>query len=443
MTDTLPIGDVGNLLRYRTLDQSVSLDVRDGHDWNAYLSRSSEPQQGLSLGFDAWWSSYLKGNQAETVRRRGGPTINFVDLFSSVGGLTQGFMQAVSGLGRRAAPLAAVDTDKDALEVYRQNHSPNRVVPKSVTELVDFALDFSHDAPRFRRPPTFTSPQAASIFHDVTVLLAGPPCQGHSTLNNKSRGDDPRNLLYLAVPALAIATNAPLVIIENVANVVNDRYGVVKAAQGMLKNHGYYVTDGVVDVSKLGWPQTRKRFFMIASSRPLCDDLSAYLREHAQATRPVSWVLDDLNGLANTNIDDIFNASSQLSADNQKRVEWLFEGNERRDLPDELRPVCHQNGHTYPAVYGRMDSEKPSGTITGGFLSPGRGRFIHPNEPRGLTPHEGARIQGFSDAFSFVTSERVRRTQLAQWIGNAVPPPMAFYVSMLALKSLLTDDANA
>jgi DNA (cytosine-5)-methyltransferase 1 len=443
VADTLPIGDVGNLLRYRTLDEAVSLDVRDGSDWDAYLSRPFGSRPGLLSGFDAWWSSYLAGTQAQSVKRRGGPTINFVDLFSSVGGLSQGFMQAAAALGRRTVPLAAVDNDKDALEVYRHNHSPNRTVPKSVTDLVDFALDFSHDTPKFRRPPTFTSPQAASIFDNVTVLLAGPPCQGHSTLNNKSRGDDPRNLLYLAVPALAIATSAPLVIIENVANVVNDRYGVVKAAHGMLKNHGYYVTDGLVDVSKLGWPQTRKRFFMIASSRPLSTNLSAFLRDHAQTTRPVSWALNDLNGLANTDVDDMFNSSSQLSADNQKRVQWLFESDERRDLPDELRPVCHQNGHTYPAVYGRMDSDKPSGTITGGFLSPGRGRFIHPNEPRGLTPHEGARIQGFSDAFDFVINERVKRTQLAQWIGNAVPPPMAFYVSMLALTGLLADDANA
>lgn len=431
---TLDLESVERGLQFSVAPGVASVRVLVGERWGEFAQRRTPTTHAVHDGFDAWWSSYLEHRHPEQVRRQSGPSINFVDLFSSVGGMSEGFQQAAVALGRKATSLAAVDTDSAALEVYRRNLFPNRTVAKSVDDLIQPSLDFATQTPTFRAFPEFSSKEAASVFSGTSVLLAGPPCQGHSTLNNKSRGNDKRNLLYLNVPAIALAANIPLVIIENVTNVVNDRYGVVEATRQMFSKHGYFVTEGVVDASKLGWPQTRKRFFMLASQRPWRMSLKEFLQTQVREPRPVSWVLNDIAKLANHRDGDLFNASSRLSSENQDRVEWLFGENGRRNLPNELRPACHQDGHTYPAVYGRMDPAAPSGTITGGFLSPGRGRFVHPSSPRGLTPHEGARIQGFSDEFEFVADRPIRRTQLAQWIGNAVPPPMSFFVSVFALQ---------
>ncbi|MEL0101230.1 MAG: DNA cytosine methyltransferase, partial [Euryarchaeota archaeon] len=106
------------------------------------------------------------------------------------------------------------------------------------------------------------------------------------------------------------------------------------------------------------------------------------------------------------------------------------------DLPNHLRPVCHQNGHNYPAVYGRMKWDEPSSTITAGFRSNGQGRFTHPSAKPGrpLTPHEAARIQTFPDWFSF---DGHRPTTMAKTIGNAVPPLLAMYVAFVAIKSTI------
>lgn len=432
--EALDVENLEAVHRFHLASDAVSMQVERNNAWEEFARRPLPVGVQASSGFDAWWSSFLLRRQPESIRRINAPSVNFVDLFSSVGGLSEGFMQAAIALGRKATPLAAVDTDASALEVYRRNLLPNRTVAKSVDDLIHSNLDFTTETPSFRRAPAFSSRKASVVFDGASVILAGPPCQGHSALNNKSRGDDKRNLLYLAVPAIALAAEVPLVIIENVTNVVNDRYGVVQAARRMFLNQGYHVTEGVVDASKLGWPQTRKRFFMLASQSPWSTSLTDFLNSQKRKPRPVSWVLDDIAGLANRPDGGLFDTSSRLSADNQSRVKWLFDGDDRRDLPNELRPVCHQDGHSYPAVYGRMNSTTPSGTITGGFLSPGRGRFVHPSEPRGLTPHEGARIQGFSDDFDFVGNQPIRRTQLAQWIGNAVPPPMSFYVSLFALE---------
>ncbi|HXF51322.1 MAG TPA: DNA cytosine methyltransferase [Dehalococcoidia bacterium] len=125
---------------------------------------------------------------------------------------------------------------------------------------------------------------------------------------------------------------------------------------------------------------------------------------------------------------------SRLSEENRARIAYLFD-NGAFDLPNEVRPACHRNGHTYPSVYGRLRWNEPAGTITTGFVSPGRGRFIHPSEPRTLTPHEAARLQTFPDFFRFVLSDNnpPTRAQVTKWIGGAVPPLLGYAAAMTIL----------
>ena len=133
-----------------------------------------------------------------------------------------------------------------------------------------------------------------------------------------------------------------------------------------------------------------------------------------------------------------FDSPSRLSPENDQRVKYLIE-NDVWDLPDEERPVCHQDGnHTYGSIYGRIHADQPSQTITTGFLSPGRGRFTHPTRARGLTPHEGARLQGFPDDFRFSgrRGDVVPRQRLAHLIGDAVPPQLGYVTGLAALSSI-------
>jgi DNA (cytosine-5)-methyltransferase 1 len=120
-----------------------------------------------------------------------------------------------------------------------------------------------------------------------------------------------------------------------------------------------------------------------------------------------------------------------FSEENIVRINHLHDNN-AYNLPDEVRPDCHKNGHTYPSVYGRMFWEKPAQTITTGFLTPGRGRYIHPKARRVLTPHEAARVQSFPDTFSFVVSESdpPSRSSVAKWIGDAVPPLLGYAATL-------------
>ena len=122
-----------------------------------------------------------------------------------------------------------------------------------------------------------------------------------------------------------------------------------------------------------------------------------------------------------------------LSPDNQERIEWLFD-NDLWDLPDEKRPDCHKGGHTYPSVYGRMYWDKPAQTITTGFMTIGRGRYIHPSQRRVLTPREAARLQGFPDNFVFLPNGAVpSKSSLSKWIGDAVPTQLGYSAVLAAL----------
>ena len=68
-------------------------------------------------------------------------------------------------------------------------------------------------------------------------------------------------------------------------------------------------------------------------------------------------------------------------------------------------------------MYGIMDPNKPSPTMTGGCLFYSKGRYGHYSQDRALSIREAARIQTFPDDFIFSDS----LTQSALQIGNAVP----------------------
>lgn len=236
----------------------------------------------------------------------------------------------------------------------------------------------------------------------------------------------------LAMPAVAVALDINAVIIENVPNVVNDQGNVVERTIELFHSHGYHVDSGVVSARNLGWPQTRKRFFIVARRDREPIPLSQVVEALQMPPKDLAWIINDL--IDRVVDGDLMHSTPTLSKENEERVEWLFK-NKQYDLENHMRPKCHQDGHTYPSVYGRMKWNEPAPTITGGFQTPGRGRFIHPRKRRVLTPHEAARIQGFPDWFDFAepSGESLSRAMLGKWIGDAVPSIMGAAAAVSAL----------
>jgi len=336
------------------------------------------------------------------------------DLFAGCGGLTLGVAQACRDHSVALDARLAIDFDEDATSVYTANFPKANVRQSDVRELFDRDLGESlSDA------EAETKEKAGA----VEFLVAGPPCQGHSDLNNHTRRADPKNELYLRVARAADVLEPAVVFIENVPAVQHDRGRVVDRTVSHLKAVGFTVAHQVVHLDVLGIPQRRRRHVLLAArSDSLVDPadvLAGLVSKGGELKRDLRWAIGDLATMEQgVGIDQ----APRASRDNLDRMEWLL-ANDKYDLPNDRRPACHQNEHTYISMYGRLKWDAPAQTITSGFGSIGQGRYMHPDRCRALTPHEAARVQGFPDYFQF--SPLPRRDSLATMIGNAVPPELA------------------
>jgi len=353
------------------------------------------------------------------------PRIRVVDLFAGCGGLTLGVAEAARRLGLGIDVRLAVDLDGDATAVYEANLPGADVRQVHVEELFDGAVG---------SPLTAAERAVKKQVGEVDVLVGGPPCQGHSDLNNYTRRDDPRNALYARMARASEVLRPKLVLIENVPTVTYDVEKVVEATVEVLKKASYSVAEDVIDISTLGAPQRRRRHVVLASRRSDVgvDDIVSKLEQRCprHQVRTVRWAIADLKKVKS---DDLFDSASVPSEENVKRIAWLFE-HRKYNLPNPERPVCHQSEHSYNAMYGRLRWDEPAQTVTTGFGSMGQGRYVHPSKRRAITPHEAARLQMLPDFWKFDLVKK--RGALSRLIGNAVPPVLATALVEPALRSL-------
>jgi DNA (cytosine-5)-methyltransferase 1 len=384
--------------------------------------------------FENWWMSFIANGFKKASSLENAKSVRYVDLFSSVGGLSLSFSIAARSQGLNPSPLMSVDVDSEALKVYKKNFSPMLTLNTSVSNLVDFQFSGRAQNASFNFVPEIIPDSVRDLKGIVDVVLAGPPCQGHSTLNNHTRGEDKRNFFYIVTAAVIAALQPKGFVIENVPNVVNDKTLVVESAKALLRNSGYVLSESTLAADSIGWAQTRKRHFLIGTLNRSIISLPLLYERSKRISMPVSTILERDSLLSSD--PEVMNTDPQMSKENMDRIAWLFE-NDKFELPNSERPDCHKGGHTYPSVYGRMRPDEPAPTLTTGFMSPGRGRFIHPFERRTIRPREAARIQGFPDTFVFDSGgDSLTKSMLAKWIGDAVPSILGFLPASAVLNSI-------
>lgn len=105
-------------------------------------------------------------------------------------------------------------------------------------------------------------------------------------------------------------------------------------------------------------------------------------------------------------------------------------GGSWKDIPMEtvekskrLKRITQTGGRT--TLYGRIDYNKPSYTITTYFNRPGNGTYVHPIHQRVLSVREAARFQAFRDDYYFFGN----KTQHLKQVGNAVPTLLAYQIA--------------
>lgn len=332
-----------------------------------------------------------------------------IDLFSGGGGLSEGLRQAGFSIN------AAVEIDPVASDTFRLNHKGAVVIERDIKYVSSSQLA-----------------KECGIKYGQLDLLAGcPPCQGFSSLTSKYKRDDSRNSLIKEVSRLVKDLKPRTVMIENVPGLMGKGRDYLSAFVQDLEELGYIVNYDVLQVADYGIPQERRRFVLLAG---LGFEIEIPKPTHSRTGNNglPKWktVREAFSGLGKpVPLDQSisyggpqsvnWNIIRNLSTINIERLKHVRPGGPRYDIPDPLRPKCHQGKNSgFGNVYGRMSWDKPSPTITGGCTVLSKGRFGHPTELRTISVREAARLQTFPDSFQFATDFIDHACQI---IGNALP----------------------
>lgn len=127
----------------------------------------------------------------------------------------------------------------------------------------------------------------------------------------------------------------------------------------------------------------------------------------------------------------VFNhISPKFSEMEIEMVKHIPQGGNWESLPvstpsKRVERIRETGGRT--TLYGRLQENKPSYTISTYFNRMGNGTFIHPTQDRLISIREGARLQSFKDKFKFYGT----KTSQYKQIGNAVPPLLGRVIAEL------------
>jgi DNA (cytosine-5)-methyltransferase 1 len=317
----------------------------------------------------------------------------FIDMFSGAGLFSAGAVNA--GM----QPVLAIDLSKEAISNYNRNVAPVGVVGSVLDHRV---------LPR------------------AEVLIAGPPCQGFSTLGRQDPLDI-RNELALAVPEWAHQCGAIVVVIENVPPFLKSIQWRQMAQS--LSVMGYTIQTWELEASDFGTPQLRRRAFTVASKIGPLQKPEPYGRRLSAGdvfSLPVA-------------ADDPMHRWPIPVGIAAKRIEVVPPNGDKRDILRDAPELCPPSwvhvGCQATDVWGRINPNEPANTVRCTFQNPSKGRYLHPVEHRCISLREGARLQGVPDSWFF----EGRNYPVARQIGNGVPIPLATAVANTVVTILKTN----
>jgi DNA (cytosine-5)-methyltransferase 1 len=325
-----------------------------------------------------------------------------IDIFSGVGGLTEGMHQA------NFKTKLAFEIDELASKAYRLNHSDTTVITKDIRKVSIAEIKRNLNGKKIH-------------------LLAGcPPCQGFSSirrLNRTTPVDDDRNNLIMEYVRLVKALKPYTIMMENVPGLVE--YDLFKKAIKILTEElNYNIDFKVVNVKNYGVAQSRRRLVLVGSR--LGEIKVAPPVEEKKTVRDVIGNLP----LPEESEDALHKIFPTHTSKVQERINLTpKDGGSRKDLPKKYILDCHKGDNIgFNDVYGRLRWDDYSTTMTGGCLNPSKGRFLHPEQNRNISAREAALLQSFPVNYKFPVKAPV--SKIALMIGNALPPKFSYYQSV-------------
>ncbi|ELH0878481.1 TPA: DNA cytosine methyltransferase [Vibrio cholerae] len=336
-----------------------------------------------------------------------------IDLFAGAGGMSLGASNA--GIDVQVV----VELDKHAAQTYLLNHKPKAGF---------YNGDIKH----------FDKIELVNAKNEPTVLFGGPPCQGFSTSNQKTRNvNNSNNWLFEEFLRVIRLYNPEWVVFENVKGILETEQGkFAKAVIASLQLLGYKCEEDILNASDYGVPQKRDRYFIVASR--VVQNFS-FPSKTTNSPVTVADAIQDLPKLDNgANVCTRLYKSAPVSSFSKlmrkgvsgnlctnnlvtrnsplivERYSHIPQGGNWENIPEDLMCNYKDKSRCHTGIYKRLRSDMPS-VVIGNYR---KNMLIHPIENRGLSVREAARIQSFPDTFRFTGSIGFQQQQ----VGNAVPP---------------------
>lgn len=339
-----------------------------------------------------------------------------IDIFCGAGGLSLGAEMA----GIRIA--FALEKDKSAAASYRYNHKNTPIICDDIHNVnpLDYLLPLN--------------------CNDQLIVFGGPPCQGFSSSNTKTRNvQNPNNSLFEEFLRFVSILHPTWFLFENVEGFCRFEKGTLRhKVKQCFEELGYTVNDSVIMASDYGVPQHRNRFIMVGNRHGILFQFP----EKQEKAYSVIDAIGDLPELINGQMEDslpykctakeageyarLMREGSRTSKQNYvsrnadyviERYKHIGQGQNWRAIPEELMTNYKDKNKCHSGIYKRLIADKPSVVIS----NYRKNMLIHPFQDRGLSVREAARLQSFPDKFIFKGS----LMHIQQQIGNAVPPLLA------------------
>jgi len=332
-----------------------------------------------------------------------GKTIRVLDIFCGCGGSALGFALALRESGFKYE-IVGIDIDRDACITFQRNRVGQAI-----------RADARYPPIRIKK----------GLFD---IVIGCPPCQGFTRMRGRPVPNDERNKLVDTFLEWIKFLRPAFVMFENVPWIRDSKY--YKRLLGGLRAYGYKFDADVIDAANYRVPQRRKRLILLGSlkERPKLPPPIPKLvtvRDAIQDLPPLKSG-EEYKGIPNHRCmkhSDIVLQRIRLIPKN---------GGSRSSLPRELQLKCHLKGAGYHDVYGRMRWDDVAPTLTSGCVNPSKGRYIHPDQDRAISPREAARLQTFPDWFVFYGG----MTSVARQIGNAMPVRLAKHIAKVFINQL-------
>lgn len=355
-------------------------------------------------------------------RRTNSAMLTALDIFAGGGGLTVGLKRAGFQV------VGAVELEPNAFATYKTNHPEVSALKQDVCTVDGESL------------------LALSPTNTIDLLAGCPPCQGFSSLTSKYKRPHPGNRMVKEMTRLVDEISPRAIMMENVPGLQDKGKRLFNEFVRMLERKGYVVSQEVLQVADYGVPQSRRRLVVLAGKGfSIKIPKPTHHKTGLDGLKPWNTVRTVLKGLPKplTLAEAVKKGGPQvfdwhvvrdLSPDNQQRIRKAKAGKGWTEIPKRLRPECHQDKTAgFSNVYGRMQWNQVSPSITGGCTTFSKGRFGHPQANRTISVREAALLQTFPPDYVFDTPFMEYACKI---VGNALPCDFAEVLAKSCLKAI-------